>query len=69
MENAISEKCRFELLKNYFEEKGLVGHQIETFNDYINNGIQRVVKESDIIVQTKEQKYTISFGEVHIPNP
>ena len=69
MENTISEKCRFELLKNYFEEKGLVGHQIETFNDYINNGIQRVVKEADIIVQTKEQKYTISFGEVHIPNP
>ena len=69
MEKAISEKYRFELLKNYFEEKGLVGHQIVTFNDYINNGIQRVVKEADIIVQTKEQKYTVSFGEVYIPNP
>jgi DNA-directed RNA polymerase II subunit RPB2 len=69
MENAISEKYRFELLKNYFEEKGLVGHQIVTFNDYINNGIQRVVKEADIIVHTKEQKYTVSFGEVYIPNP
>jgi len=65
----VSEKYRFELLKNYFEEKGLVGHQIVTFNDYINNGIQRVVKEADIIVQTKEQKYTVSFGEVYIPNP
>jgi len=65
----VSEKYRFELLKNYFEEKGLVGHQIITFNDYINNGIQRVVKEADIIVQTKEQKYTVSFGEVYIPNP
>jgi DNA-directed RNA polymerase II subunit RPB2 len=69
MENTLSEKYRFELLKNYFDEKGLVRHQIDTFNDYLNNGIQRVVKEADIVVQTKEQKYTVSFGEVYIPNP
>ena len=65
----ISEKYRFEVLKNYFEIKGIVGHQIDTFNDYLNNGIQRVVKESDIIVATKEQKYTVSFGDIFIPNP
>ena len=69
MDNSLSEKYRFELLKNYFEEKGIVGHQIHTYNDYINNGIQRIVKEADIIVQNKDLKYTVSFGEIHIPKP
>lgn len=68
-DNSICEKFRFEILKNYFEDRGIVRHQIDTFNDYLNNGISRVVKESDIIIDTKEQKYTVSFGDVYIPNP
>ena len=65
----VSEKYRFEVLENYFKEKGIVRHQLDTFNDYINNGIQRVVKENDVIIATKEQKYTITFGDVYIPSP
>ena len=65
----VSEKYRFEVLQNYFKEKGIVRHQLDTFNDYLNNGIQRVVKENDIIIASKEQKYTVSFGDVYIPNP
>ena len=69
MQNKLSEKYRFEILKNYFEENGIVRHQLDTFNDFLNNGIQRVVQESDICVNTKEQKYTVSFGDIYIPNP
>ena len=67
--NSISEKRRFQILENYFKEKGILGHQIDTFNDYVNNGIQRVVKESDIVVSNKDYKYTVSFGDVFIPTP
>ena len=69
MTNGLSEKYRFEILKNYFDDKGIIRHQIDTFNDFLNNGIQRVVKETDIIINSKEQKYTISFGEIYIPKP
>ena len=31
----VSEKYRFEVLENYFKEKGIVRHQLDTFNDYI----------------------------------
>lgn len=69
MSSELSEKYRFEVLKGFFKEKGIVRHQLDTFNDFLNNGIQRVVKESDIVVETKEQKYTVTFGDVYIPNP
>ena len=65
----ISEEFRFKILKNYFEEKGIVRHQVDTFNDFINNGIQRVVKECDIIVNNKDSKYSVSFGDIFIPKP
>jgi len=65
MVNKLSEKYRFEVLKNYFEEKGIVRHQLDTYNDFINNGIQRVVKETDLVID----KYSVSFGDVYIPNP
>ena len=67
--NTISEEYRFNLLKNYFENKGIIRHQVDTFNDYIRHGIRRIIQESDISVQTKEYKYTVSFDEVYIPTP
>lgn len=68
-ENELSENFKWNVIKSYFDKKGFIDHQITTFNDYINSGIQRVVKECDIIVNQKELKYTVNFGEVYIPTP
>ena len=65
----LSENFKWNVIKSYFEKKGFIDHQITTFNDYINTGIQRVVKECDIIVNQKDLKYTVNFGEVYIPTP
>jgi len=65
----LTENLQWNIVYSYFKEKGYVSHQIDTFNDYINNGIQRVVEESDIVINQPEYKYTISFGKVFIPTP
>ena len=65
----LSENFKWNVIKSYFEKKGFIDHQITTFNDYINTGIQRVVKECDIVVNQKDLKYTVNFGEVYIPTP
>jgi len=65
----LSENFKWGVIKSYFDKKGFIDHQITTFNDYINTGIQRVVKECDIIVNQKDLKYTVNFGEVYIPTP
>ena len=39
------------LLKNYFEKYGVAHIQIDSYNEFVNKGIQRVIDEkSDIIV-------------------
>jgi len=65
----ISENYIWNIVKEYFDTVGLVDHQVTTFNDYINSGIQRVVSENDIDIQQKELNYHVSFGQVYIPSP
>lgn len=67
--DGITEKYRYEILQNYFKEKGIVRHQVDTFNDYLNNGIQRVVNETSLDINNGESKYSLSFGEIWIPSP
>ena len=66
----LSENYKWNIINEFFKKKGFVSHQIETSDDYINNGIPRVVAESDIVVQLNPtQKYTVSFENVFIPPP
>lgn len=67
----LSENYKWNIINSFFQKKGFVSHQIDTFNDYLTNGIQSVVNEVDIKVDQPEQKYkySISFGQIYIPNP
>ena len=69
-ETMLSENYKWNIMNEFFKKKGFVSHQVDTFNDYINNGIKRVVSESDIVVNlSPTQKYTVSFDNVYIPKP
>ena len=66
----ISENYKWNIINEFFKKKGFISHQIDTFNDYINNGIQRVITESDIVTNiSPTQKYTVSFDNIYIPKP
>lgn len=66
----LSENYKWNIISEFFKKKGFVSHQVDTFNDYISNGIQRVITESDIVITVSEtHKYTVSFDNVYIPNP
>jgi DNA-directed RNA polymerase beta subunit len=66
----LSENYKWNIINEFFKKKGFVSHQVDTFNDYINNGVQRVITESDIVVNlSPDQKYTVSFENIYIPKP
>jgi DNA-directed RNA polymerase beta subunit len=67
----ISENQKWNILGDLFRKKGFVHHQIESFNDYINIDIPRIViEEPDIVISQREgHKYTLKFGDVYIPSP
>lgn len=67
----LDEEYLWKVIENYFKTHTLVEQQIDSFNSYINSGIQSVInEEADIeIVPSKGKKYTVHFGSVYIPPP
>ena len=67
----LKETHLWKIIENFFKQHGLVHQQIDSFNHYINQGIQAVIdEESDIeIIPTKGQRYIIHFGTVSISPP
>jgi len=67
----ISEEHIWKILENHFQTKGLVHQQKESFNNYINVGIQKAVdEEPDIVITPKKgHKYKLKCGHIYIGNP
>lgn len=65
----LSENYRWNLISEFVKTKGLLSHQIETFDEFVENGISRVINECDINLKTKDAAFRYTFDEVHIPNP
>ncbi|KAJ3066659.1 DNA-dependent RNA polymerase II [Podochytrium sp. JEL0797] len=73
------EDC-WKVISAFFNEKGLVSQQLESFNEFIQNTMQEIVHENgQLIVQTNPQysgndddgakRYNIEFGQVYLAKP
>lgn len=71
----LSESHTWNILKNYFNNKGLVSHQIESFDHFLNVGIPKILEEEpDIVIiptdkDKRYSKYQVSFSDPYIPMP
>lgn len=67
----MDEKNVFDLLKNYFVQYGTAHIQIDSYNEFITKGMQRIIDEkSEITVSPKKgQTCVFTFGQVHLENP
>lgn len=66
----------FNILSSYFKKYGLISQQIKSYDNFIINGIQQVVSESEpIIVSINDTrnngqiKYEIKFGRIELDRP
>ena len=65
----LSENYLWNLTKDYFDKYGLMTHQIETFNNFIDHGISSSLEEVDITIDQKDLKYKAIFKNAYVPNP
>ena len=60
----LSENYRWNLISQFVKTKGLLSHQNETFDEFIENGISRVIHECDINLKKKDALCRYTFDEV-----
>ncbi|KAK9089276.1 hypothetical protein Scep_028358 [Stephania cephalantha] len=78
----ITQEDAWAVISAYFEEKGLVRQQLDSFDEFIQNTMQEIVDESDdIIIRPESQHnpgrqsefletiYKISFGQIYLSKP
>ena len=66
----ISEQDTWTILDDYFKKNGLVSHQVESYDHFVNVGIPSILRdEPPITIQKGNNKYTLSFSDVYIPLP
>jgi len=63
------------VINAYFDEKGLVQQQLNSFNEFIETSIEHIVEKSNQIKIERSQyakendKYFLKFGQVYITKP
>ena len=58
------------LLKSFFKEKGLVRQHLDSFNEFIDHGLQEVIDEvGEISIEIPESPYKVKLGQIWIIDP
>lgn len=79
-EDHITQEDCWTVISTFFEEKGLVRQQLDSFNEFIENTMQEIVDEnSRLILETTSQvagidselpkRFEIEFGQVYLSKP
>jgi len=60
----------YPLLKAFFKEKGLVRQHLDSYNEFIDHGLQEVIDEvGEIPIEVPESPYKVKLGQVWIIDP
>ena len=66
----ISQEDLFLLQKAFFQEKGLVRQHLDSYNKFIDSGLQQVIDETgEINIEVPEAPYKIKLGQAWIIDP
>ncbi len=65
-----SDPQMWSLLKHFFKDKGLVKQHIDSYNDFVEKGLQAIVDEvGEIPIEIEEYSLKIKLGKIEIGTP
>jgi len=66
----ISKEDTHTLLTAFFKEKGLVRQHLDSYNEFIDHGLQEVIDEvADIPIEVPDSPYKVKLGQIWIIDP
>lgn len=81
-DDEITQEDAWAVISAFFEEKGLVRQQLDSFNEFVSNTMQEIIDETpEIVVRPEsqhvpgieqameEKEYKIMFGQIYLSKP
>jgi DNA-directed RNA polymerase subunit B len=66
----ISKEEKHQLLMSFFKHKGLVRQHLDSYNEFIDHGLQEVIDEvAEIPIEVPESPYKVKLGQIWIIDP
>ena len=66
----ISKEDTHTILKAFFKDKGLVRQHLDSYNEFIDHGLQEVIDEvGEIPIEVPENPYKVKLGQIWIIDP
>ncbi|EOB15377.1 DNA-directed RNA polymerase II subunit RPB2 [Nosema bombycis CQ1] len=70
-------KFSWDVISKFFDEKGLAGQQIDSFNQFVKTKMQEVIDEAPVITvqstitagQESRRKMSMKFGQIYVSKP
>lgn len=60
----------WELIKHFLDEKGLVRQHVDSYNEFIESGLQAIVDETgEIPIEIEDYPLKIKLGKIEIGTP
>ncbi|KAI0275029.1 DNA-dependent RNA polymerase II second largest subunit [Gloeopeniophorella convolvens] len=77
---ALTQEDCWTVISSFFEEKGLVRQQLDSFDEFVQNSMQELVEENaDLVLDQAEQhtghdadvtrRYELHFGQIYLSRP
>ena len=58
------------LLQTFFKDKGLVRQHLDSYNEYIDHGLQEVIDEvAEIAIEVPDNPYKVKLGQIWVIDP
>jgi DNA-directed RNA polymerase subunit B len=66
----ISKEDTHQLLMSFFKDKGLVRQHLDSYNEFIDHGLQEVIDEvAEIPIEVPESPYKVKLGQIWVIDP
>jgi len=66
----LTDQDYWEVMKAFFAEEGLVKQHLESYNDFVQNTLQRIIDEiQGITIEVPGHTYDIKFGTIEVEEP
>jgi DNA-directed RNA polymerase subunit B len=65
MQKTVSDSQYWSIMKNFIKETGLVRQHVDSYNDFIDSGLQSIIDEvKEIPIEIEENPFTIKLGKI-----
>ncbi|MFP3951415.1 MAG: DNA-directed RNA polymerase subunit B [Candidatus Bathyarchaeia archaeon] len=66
----LSDEDKWDLMRSFFTEEGLVKQHLDSYNEFVNSTLQEIIDEIEgLTIEVPDHTYEVNFGRMEVEEP